>query len=295
MHKSRFGVGVLLLAVMLMPLASPVHAHQVTGAIFTTLADGSEVNFNIYPDKEAVYLDGGPGPGAPQEAAGLPDGDYVFMVTDPSGKVLLSTDFAGCRRFTVSGGIITSVAVAGGCAHLTGVDVDHGAITVQLMPYLDTPNNGGEYKVWVTPVAEYLCGFFEVECSLGKHGFVNDESKTDNFKVKVTPVVEIDTRFWRDGSYIDGAGVTWIDTHGASNKKWAYYRPDLYVFHEAHVEAPEQGLHKIVIASQALCLNIGEVYVDGRYVGYGAQTVNVRISPKGGKGFTVFVDVSCYD
>ncbi|MDB4961148.1 MAG: hypothetical protein JWP01_1147 [Myxococcales bacterium] len=27
-----------------------------------------------------------------------------------------------------------------------------GAITVQLFPYLDTPNNGGEYKVWMTPV-----------------------------------------------------------------------------------------------------------------------------------------------
>ena len=46
-------------------------AHAPSGAIFTTVADGSEVNANIYASKELVYLDGGPGPGAPQGAAGL--------------------------------------------------------------------------------------------------------------------------------------------------------------------------------------------------------------------------------
>jgi hypothetical protein len=54
--------------------ATSAGAEQVSGAIFTTLADGSEVNFNIYPSREAVSLDGGPGIGAPQDAAGLPDG-----------------------------------------------------------------------------------------------------------------------------------------------------------------------------------------------------------------------------
>ena len=58
-----------------------------SGAIFTTLPDGSEVNFNIYSSKDLVYLDGGPGPGAPATAAGLDDGTYVFQVTDPSGKM----------------------------------------------------------------------------------------------------------------------------------------------------------------------------------------------------------------
>ena len=37
------------------------------------------------------------------------------------------------------------------CAHVTGIDGEDGGITVQLFPYDDTPNNGGEYKVWVTP------------------------------------------------------------------------------------------------------------------------------------------------
>ena len=45
----------------------------------------------------------------PQTAAGLDDGTYVFQVTDPSGKALLSTDPARCRQFTVAGGVITGV------------------------------------------------------------------------------------------------------------------------------------------------------------------------------------------
>jgi hypothetical protein len=47
--------------------------------------------------------------GAPQDAAGLPGGNYVFQVTDPSGKTLLSTDPARGRQFMVSGGVTTGV------------------------------------------------------------------------------------------------------------------------------------------------------------------------------------------
>src|SRR5688572_31195653 len=98
-----------------------VNAHAPSGAIFTTVADGSEVNYNIYPSKESVYLDGGPGIGAPQTAAGLDDGAYVFQVTEPSGKTLLSTDPANCRQFVVTNGVISSV-VATGCEHVVGFD-----------------------------------------------------------------------------------------------------------------------------------------------------------------------------
>ena len=89
MKTMRVALGLLALCSV---LAVRVAAHAPSGAIFTTVEDGSEVNFNHYPSKEAVYLDGGPGPGAPQHAAGLDDGRYVFQVTDPSGKTLLSTD-----------------------------------------------------------------------------------------------------------------------------------------------------------------------------------------------------------
>src|SRR3982750_4151299 len=92
-------------AVLSLWLTSAAMAHAPSGAIFTTVQDGSEVNFNQYPSKEAVYLDGGPGPGAPQAAAGLDDGTYVFQVSDPSGKKLLSQDAAKCREFVVTNGV----------------------------------------------------------------------------------------------------------------------------------------------------------------------------------------------
>ena len=98
----------ILLWFPLMVLAAVVatslaHAAPLSGAIFTTLPDGSVVNANVqYQSKCDVYLDGGPPPGAPQGAAGLPDGSYYFQVTDPSGKKLLSTDAVSNRRFTVA-------------------------------------------------------------------------------------------------------------------------------------------------------------------------------------------------
>ncbi len=293
-------------------------ADPLTGAIFTTVADGSEVNFNIYPSKDAVYLDGGPGPGAPQGAAGLPDGSYVFQVTNPSGKTLLSTDQAGCRQFTVLNGIINSVqpAITFGCAHVTGTDVDHGATTVQLFPFNDTPNNGGEYKAWATPLANYLAGcealgvsngLDVVDCGFAngqngsKHGFIPSDSKTDNFKVKGQVAPEIDTRFHGDVSnaLLDGRMISWTDTLGAQNQKWSYLNLALDVNHEAHVEAPEIGTHLIRIDNQAGC-SVDDVTVTNTQTGktystgvLGPQTVSVNISSSLKSGTTIFIDVWC--
>jgi hypothetical protein len=293
-------------------------ADPLTGAIFTTVADGSEVNFNIYPSKDAVYLDGGPGPGAPQGAAGLPDGSYVFQVTNPSGKTLLSTDQAGCRQFTVLNGIINSVqpAITFGCAHVTGTDVDHGATTVQLFPFSDTPNNGGEYKAWATSLANYVAGcealgvsngLDVVDCGFAngqngsKHGFIPSDSKTDNFKVKGQVAPEIDTRFHGDVSnaLLDGRMISWTDTLGAQNQKWSYLNLALDVNHEAHVEAPEIGTHLIRIDNQAGC-SVDDVTVTNTQTGktystgvLGPQTVSVNISSSLKSGTTIFIDVWC--
>jgi cysteine-rich repeat protein len=151
---------------------------NLSGAIFTTTGDGSRVDANIYAAKADVYLDGGPGDGAPSSAAALPAGDYYFQVTDPSGKHELSQDDVGCRMIHITGAGVIDVAYPGaGCQHATGSDTDHaslGAITVQLMPYADTPNHGGVYKVWVTAVDD-----------LGADGsFRHNKSKTDNFKIR---------------------------------------------------------------------------------------------------------------
>jgi hypothetical protein len=300
-------LGRSILAIVLAGLwLVPLKAHAPSGAIFTTLPDGSEVNYNIYASKDDVYLDGGPGIGAPATAAGLDDGSYVFQVTDPSGKTLLSTDPGRCRQFVVSGGVISSV-VATGCQHVTGFDVDHGAVTVQLMPYLDTPNPGGEYKAWVTRLDDFLLGcealgvangLDVVNCG-GKtggnaHGFIPRHSKTDNFKVGGTPR-EIDTRFragrvW--GEFIDGLGITWTDPLGATNTKWSYLNEALDINHEAHVEAAENGTHLITIPAQAGC-NVGEVYLAGTLLKKrGPQTVKVSLT-SAFKGDTVFIDVVC--
>lgn len=192
MQVKRFLMVALVLAFMLSTTSTAI-AGPLPGAIFTTLVDGTRVNANIYQAKEDVYLDGGPGPNAPSSAAALPPGDYYFQVTDPSGKVLLSKDPIESRKVRVNEyGVIDYVYPAPTITkykgknygtHLTGVDVDHadlGAITVQLMPYEDTPNKGGVYKAWMTPVANYSPGE-------GFHGFIPSWSKTDNFKVKGQP------------------------------------------------------------------------------------------------------------
>jgi hypothetical protein len=146
---------------------APVAGAGPSGAIFTTNFDGSFVNGNVYDAKEHVYLNGGPRPNAPCTAAGLPNGEYVFQVTDPPGHVILTTDDAANRTVSVMGGII----VAYGGTRVTGSGAC-GDLTVALFPFDDTPNPGGEYKVWMTPVAPD--GTFE---------FVHSKCKTDNFKV----------------------------------------------------------------------------------------------------------------
>jgi hypothetical protein len=289
--------------VLSLGFVSLASASNISGAIFTTLSDGSEVNLNKFPSKEAVYLDGGPGPGAPQTAAGLDDGTYVFQVTDPSGKVLLSTDNAGCRQFTVANGIITGVVPFNGCQHMTGTDIDHSAVTVQLFPYNDTPNPGGVYKVWVTRLENYLTGAAQLGSSDGLnvvdpgrtpgncHGFIPGFSKTDNFKVKSVPTVEIDTRFYDSvtGQQLDGLGITWTDPLGASNNKWSYWAPNLQVFHEAHVEGIEPGVHNISIQDGA-GYTVSRIYQpDGKVIN-GAGSVDVKIANVK-KDLTVFIDV----
>jgi hypothetical protein len=284
----------LLFSLFASVFASSAFAHAPSGALFTTVADGSEVNANIYASKDLVYLDGGPGPGAPQGAAGLNDDTYVFQVTEPSGKTLLSLDLARCRQFVVSGGIITAV-VATGCQHVTGNDIDHNALTVQLMPYADTPNNGGEYKAWVVRLGDFLAGCAALGVSNGLnvvdcghsagnlHGFIPRHTKTDNYKVGVTNNIEIDTRFIDNatGQLINGLQVTWTDTLGSSNTKYSYTNAQTGIDHFAHIEAVEAGVHGITVADQLGCKVIKVTCYDTKnYCSpdvTGAGTIDVQI------------------
>jgi hypothetical protein len=182
MHTKKKGKkflgGSLISLMFLFGVSVPTVEAQIKGAIFTTLFDGSAVNYNIYDAKEDVYLNGGPRPNAPcNPAAGLPDGPYYFQVTDPSGSELLSEDNdIAERKVYVSGGIITQYLGSTHKAVQLPLGVQCGATTVELSPYKSTPNPGGEYKVWMTPVKYY-------DPSIGVHGFQHRYSKTDNFKV----------------------------------------------------------------------------------------------------------------
>jgi hypothetical protein len=139
-----------------------------SGAIFTTDVTGNFVNGNVYENRADVYLNGGPRANAPCTAAGLTDGDYYFQVTDPSGQEVLSPDDIANRRVTVTGGVISAYSGT----HLTGPGTC-GSITVQLCPFHQSPNEGDEYKVWMTPVEN-------------NGTFSRSASKTDNFKVTGT-------------------------------------------------------------------------------------------------------------
>jgi len=182
MRKIRRLLFVTLVAGFVITMNGAAYSQQVSGAIFTTDQNSTFVNGNVYDFMEDVYLSGGPRPNAPCTAAGLPAGDYYFQVTDPSGSQLLSSDPIAYRRVTVSGGLIVNATAfhnigIGKCAAL-----NPNNITVQLAPFLPTPNPGGEYKVWMTKVSDY-----DPTSTKGSFGFIQNKTKTDNFKV-VAPV-----------------------------------------------------------------------------------------------------------
>ena len=167
---------------------------QLPGAIYTTDRTGTTVNGNLYETKQDVYLNGGP---QSNGGAKLPDGTYYFQVTDPSGAVLLSTDDISLRQLEVVGGYVLGAKVPG---HANGDPwLDAGGMVrrqgVQLYPYSATPNSGGVYKVWMTPVDKYAPGE-------GTFGFVGKWSKTDNFKVRAVldddPVTNFVIRKYHD-------------------------------------------------------------------------------------------------
>ena len=179
MHRRIRLIVVASVAVALLGAAAPAVAGP-PGAIFTTNATGTWVNGNVYPDREAVYLNGGPRVNQKCTAAGLPDGEYYFQVTDPSGKALLSTDILGDRKISVLGGVID--AYLGSSLGRTGTVLGPcNGLTIQLAPFDDTLNPGGEYKVWLTP-AVAGCDE-EVVC---EGAFDPSNSKTDNFKVQAS-------------------------------------------------------------------------------------------------------------
>jgi len=170
-------------------MAASAQAQNIAGAIFTSTSDGATVNGNNYASKLDVYLNGGP-----QNciSPGLPNGNYYYMVTNPSGSVLLSLDSVFDRKFSVtstsSGKIATNLGNS--ATHMDGTSPCPGGISIRLAKdatdYADTPNAGGVYKAWITREADFnaACASGAKSCELA--GFINSNTKTDNFRVRTT-------------------------------------------------------------------------------------------------------------
>jgi len=192
-HRSRTPLGIralgwlavasMLALALLGPSARSAIGAPLPGAIWTSLADGTIVNANHYGAKTEVYLNGGPqncGGGG-----GLPEGDYYFQVTDPSGATLLSSDAITNRQVHVNANGV--IAGNGNGTHAEGTSGCNGGLPVQLFPYADTPNSGGEYSVDLAPVNEVAaCEGFSAGSTTFNFRACNPSSKNDNFKVGAT-------------------------------------------------------------------------------------------------------------
>ena len=154
------------IVLLMMFVAGSSALANISGAIFTTESTCNGTNVNKFDLKTDVYLDGGP---HKIGSAGLPDGYYYVQVTSPNGQ-LLGTTYGAADQTPV---------------HVTGAKFDTcyqlWAILIKASDstqgYDDTPNNGGVYKVWVTPADRFSPGS-------GNNGFINAWCKTDNFKVE---------------------------------------------------------------------------------------------------------------
>src|SRR6478735_4889757 len=130
--------------------------------VYTTNSAGAPQNQNQFATKAEAYIR--------DEIAGT----YYFEVTGPNGP-LLSSDDASCRLFTVDGvGHVTNASVT--CPHAIGSSSN----ALQLIPFNDTPNNAGVYKVHVIPQS----------CVTAVNGaaltYPSSCDKTDNFKIAAT-------------------------------------------------------------------------------------------------------------
>jgi hypothetical protein len=186
MDDFRFASLVTRTAAMAVLLICAGAAHgQVSGAIFTTVQDGTTVDGNIYENGQDVYLNGGP---QNTSSAGLDNGIYYFQVTTPNGRTLLSTTNARDRMVLVENGRLSKRVDSTGTeldpitVHFYGTaNAANGSKPVQLWPFDPTTNNGGEYKAWLIKADPSVT--IDEDDARVLH-FTNRLAKTDNFKIR---------------------------------------------------------------------------------------------------------------
>jgi len=183
------------------------------------------INCNIYTDKEFVWLNGGP------DVAYVGDGDYFFAVLAPGGQhdpldgsannlsdttaapwsggetnsdgsTVPSGDTYRNRTFTVStdsnGNKVVSytgnVGYVDPLANETPHDFDPANNKIRLMPYDDTPNNGG---VYIMAICSLKDGYASVTPSNCKYdAFKAEEGETSVPEAEAPKVTK-----GADGSY----------------------------------------------------------------------------------------------
>jgi len=168
------------------------------GIIFTTDDEG-ELDISIFPDKQDVYLNGGPAyPGAD----GLLDGSYYIKVTTLSGVVVGKSSLP---VIVVNGGVFTQVYLLWDILYQTDAGgnflLDGGSNKIP--GYADSPDN--QYRVWISQ----------------NSAFPVDGSKTDNFQVDVTPGVE-ENALLRVVKFYD-ANLNGINDDGPALSGWLFH------------------------------------------------------------------------
>lgn len=159
------------------PAPAAAAIDPVVGALATV--DSAGAARDLFSRKQDVFLSS-----SCREGESLADGQYVFGVTDLSGRRLLSTDPASERLVTVVSGVISSY---GGSTHATGAATSCGGLSVNLLPFSDAGGEEAAYLVWMTPVEHFDGDLSVIDPVCGDgcfHGFRPGFSRTLAFRVE---------------------------------------------------------------------------------------------------------------
>lgn len=177
MKMVRLGIGTIALL-----FCSFSTLAQVSGSIATV--DSGSTARQVFAHREDVFLAAGSLSSPCRAVDYLPDGKYYFQVTDPSGRVLLSTDPVAERGVTVRSGVLSSYD---GTTHAIDGRNPCGSLAVGLMPFADAGTRKAAYVVWLTPAARFegSTSVADPVCGQGCfHGFRPEFSRAFAFRVE---------------------------------------------------------------------------------------------------------------
>ena len=168
----------------LYPASAAATATPIAGSISTFGPSGPQ---QLFTSKASVSFAVGSTATPCQSFAFVPDGTYVFQVTNRTGATLLSTDPASERTITVKNGVIASY---GGTTHAVGPKTACGSLTIGLAPFNDAGSRDAGYVLWLTPLANFegQPSQVDVVCGTGCfHGFRPENSRAVFFRVEDKP------------------------------------------------------------------------------------------------------------